>query len=64
MTDTHLLTPDDAAAYLGALPVRTLERWRYAGTGPAFVRVGKHVRYRLADLDAWIAERRVDPQAA
>lgn len=33
---------------------RTLERWQQAGDGPQFVRVGRAVRYRQSDLDAWL----------
>ena len=29
---------------------RTLERWRAEGRGPQFVRIGRHVRYRLTDI--------------
>ena len=47
-----------------ALPERTLDQWRYVGKGPRFVRVGRHVRYRDEDIDAWVAEHTVDPQPA
>jgi len=46
------LTTADAAARLGLAP-RTLERWRWAGRGPAFRKFGGCIRYALADLDAW-----------
>jgi len=36
----------------------TLQRWREAGIGPAFVVIGRNVTYRLADLLAWIGARR------
>jgi predicted DNA-binding transcriptional regulator AlpA len=56
-----LLTPEAASALLG-LAVQTLARWRCEGNGPRFVRLGGaknrgRVAYRLADLDAWVAER-------
>jgi len=28
--------------------------------GPPFVRLGRAVRYRLSDLDAWLSEHRVE----
>ena len=31
--------------------------------GPPFVRIGRWVRYALADLDAWLATKRVSPAA-
>ena len=51
-----LLTQRQAAETL-ALSERTLERFRVTGAGPKFVRLGKSIRYRLADLEAWIASR-------
>jgi len=35
---------------------RTLERHRIAGTGPKFVRLGRRIVYRRADLEAWADE--------
>ena len=52
----HMSTRE-AAAYLGLSP-RTLDRYRVNGAGPAFHRLGGRVRYRRADIDAWVAERR------
>lgn len=53
-----LLTETEAAKYLGYRP-RTLAGWRYRGGGPVFVSTSKtSVRYRLSDLEAWIASRR------
>ena len=54
-----LLTPDDVSNYLG-VPVGTLANWRYRGHGPAFLRVGKHVRYRAHDVAAWVDEQITD----
>ncbi|WP_245334268.1 helix-turn-helix domain-containing protein [Bradyrhizobium guangdongense] len=34
--------------------IRTLQAWRCRGAGPAFVRVGRSIRYRRRDLLAWI----------
>ncbi len=51
-----------AARYLGGeekpLSVRTLQRQRSDGTGPAYIKVGRLVRYRKSDLDAWIEAQR------
>jgi len=51
-----LLTQRDAATLLH-LSERTLERLRVSGLGPKFARLGKSVRYRLADLETWIASQ-------
>jgi predicted DNA-binding transcriptional regulator AlpA len=46
------------AAERCSLSPRTLEKHRVAGGGPHFIRLGSAVRYRLEDLDAWIAANR------
>lgn len=37
------------------IPTATLSTWRTRGGGPAFVKLGRAVRYRRADLEAWIS---------
>ena len=49
-----LLTPAEAAEVLG-VPPRTLADWRHRGTGPPWLRVGRHARYPADDFDAWVA---------
>ena len=34
----------------------TLSRWRSAGMGPPFIRMGGIARYRIEAVDAWLAE--------
>ncbi|SFO10558.1 helix-turn-helix transcriptional regulator [Amycolatopsis rubida] len=48
-----LMTIEDLSEHLG-VPVNTLYKWRTKGYGPAGRRVGKYVRYRPADVEAWI----------
>ena len=38
--------------------VDTVRRWRLHGEGPTGVRIGKHVRYAVADVEAWEEQRR------
>jgi excisionase family DNA binding protein len=52
----RLLTQSQAAKLL-QLSERTLERLRVSGGGPVYVKAGRVVRYREADLEAWIAAR-------
>jgi excisionase family DNA binding protein len=52
-----LLTQQQLADEL-EVSLRTLERWRQQGTGPAFIRVGRSPRYRRADIDAWLERQR------
>ncbi len=56
----HLLSPEELAAYL-AVPLATVYRWRSRRDGPASYRVGRHVRYKLEDVEAWLEGRRADP---
>ena len=53
-----LVGPDRAAELLGGLSPRTLERWRIEGRGPAYVRVGRLIRYRTEDLEQFVAAGR------
>jgi len=49
-----------AATYLG-IKEKTLGAWRARGYGPKFFRYsGRCVRYKKADLDAWLAQHRVE----
>jgi predicted DNA-binding transcriptional regulator AlpA len=51
-----LLRTDQAAEVLGFSP-RALEAWRCRGGGPRYVRVGRSIRYRPSDLEAWTQAR-------
>ncbi len=51
-----LRTPDEVAAYLH-VPTKTLAQWRYKRTGPTYQRVGRVIRYRIADVDAWLEKQ-------
>jgi hypothetical protein len=51
------LTEAGAAARLG-LKVSTLRAWRYQGRGPAFVRLGRAIRYLANDLDDFLHANR------
>jgi hypothetical protein len=55
-----LLLPVEAA-HLLALSIRTLEGLRLRGGGPPFVRLRRVIRYRRADLRAWVDARRHAP---
>ncbi len=51
----RLWTAHDVAAYL-VVPVATLYQWRYLGIGPVAYRVGRHLRYEPATVQAWLNE--------
>lgn len=62
MTD-QLLTPKQVSAQLGGIPEKTLTQWRYLGVGPAYVKIGRHIRYRPQAVERWIADRTVTTDA-
>ena len=43
---------------------RTLERWRHDAHGPAYLKVGGRVIYRIEDIEAYEAARRRNPIAS
>lgn len=56
-----LLGIEDLATYLG-IPVSTLYDWRVHGHGPRAHRFGKHLKFALSDVQAWMAtQREPDP---
>lgn len=50
---TGWLTPVQVSESTG-IAVGTLANWRVLGTGPAFVKVGRLVRYEEAAVEAWM----------
>ena len=57
-TDNALIGTAEAAAKIGIRPQR-LRVMRMTGGGPAFLKIGNSVRYRLYDLETWLASCRV-----
>ncbi len=57
-TPNELLDEKRLCAELGISPV-TATKWRRRADGPPFVKIGRLVRYRRADVDAWIASRTI-----
>lgn len=51
---SELLDERTLARQLG-VSVSTLQTWRYLGRGPRYLKVGRLVRYRNVDIDAYIA---------
>lgn len=50
------LTRTQAAEFLN-LKRCTLEAWAIRGDGPAFVKFGRAVRYRVSDLEAYVKQQ-------
>jgi excisionase family DNA binding protein len=55
----RLLTVGELAGYLD-VPVATLYAWRHRRQGPPAFKAGRHLRYRLSDVERWITERLQD----
>lgn len=61
--EQHLTVAELAERY--RVPLGTVYRWNSHGTGPRPIKVGKHRRYRLSEVEAWEARRGatfVDPE--
>jgi predicted DNA-binding transcriptional regulator AlpA len=54
----ELLRTASAAAITG-LSASTLNKLRCTGGGPAFLKLGRAVRYKLDDLEDWLDSQRV-----
>ncbi|MFC5029960.1 helix-turn-helix transcriptional regulator [Streptomyces sp. DSM 41987] len=51
------LTPENLVALLGLPSVETVYGWRRKRVGPPGFRVGRHLRYDPAAVQAWVAGR-------
>ena len=51
-----ILNTKNAARYVG-MSTSYLNRARIHGGGPRYLKIGRSVRYRVADLDLWLGER-------
>lgn len=47
-----------------AMSPRSMERWRWTGVGPRFLKLGGRIVYRAADIEAYEAERLHESTAA
>ena len=58
----RLLSIDEVSTYID-IPKNTLYRWRVDGKGPRGIRMGKHVRFRRSEVEAWL-DRNSDERPA
>ena len=61
--DSPLIDEKQLCADLGISSV-TATKWRAKAAGPPFIKVGRLVRYRRADVEAWLAARTVGRRLA
>ncbi|KQM84594.1 hypothetical protein ASE68_09475 [Agromyces sp. Leaf222] len=50
------LSVDELAQYL-QLSKETIYHWRLDGTGPRATKLGKHLRFRRENVEAWLQAR-------
>jgi len=64
MSEPRLLTPAQTAEILG-IKIETLATWRCTNRyALKYVRVGRVIRYRAADVEAFLESRTVSPVGA
>ena len=52
-----LIGVEELAEYLG-VPVQTIYDWRLTGKAPRAFKLGKHLRFALSDVRAWLDAQR------
>jgi excisionase family DNA binding protein len=57
--DDRLMGVEDLAEYLG-IPEATVYKQRSEGTGPPGYRIGKHVRWKRSEVEAWLEKHKDD----
>jgi len=57
----NMLNDREAAQLLGKR-VQTLRNWRSLKRGPAYIKLGRSVKYRIEDLQEYILRSRIDPE--
>ena len=50
-----LIGVDELAEWLG-VPIQTIYDWRLSGRAPRAHKIGKHLRFALSDVEAWLEE--------
>jgi excisionase family DNA binding protein len=51
------LSPEELAEELG-IPVGTIYQWRYRNVGPPVHKIGRHLRFRRSDVEAWLEQQK------
>jgi hypothetical protein len=64
MNDIPEVVTERRAAEILTNKVQTLRNYRHLGKGPAYLKLGRNVRYRVDDLIAYLKKNRIDPESA
>ncbi|WEV65608.1 helix-turn-helix domain-containing protein [Bifidobacterium sp. ESL0764] len=57
-TTDHIVDTITAQKYIG-VSAGTLRNWRSRGLGPRYIKYGRMVRYRIADLNKYVEKHMV-----
>ena len=60
ITNQQLITEKEAAHFL-SVSLRTIQNWRFRNRGPKYKKLGRLVRYSVADLSAYAESETVTP---
>jgi len=52
-TVDRLIDQNEVASIIGVAP-KTLERWRWQGVGPRFLKIGRLARYHYSDVVEYV----------
>ncbi len=68
MTDTRtgrgrLMSVEDLADLCG-VSTATIHQWLWKGTAPRSLKIGRHRRFMLEDVEAWLEARADQPRPA
>ncbi len=58
MSSETYLSPEELADRFG-VPLQTVYGWNKQTSGPPYMKLGRHVRYKLSDVLAWEQSRMV-----
>jgi hypothetical protein len=61
MEPKGILTEAEAASMIVDLKPQTLAKWRLRHKGPAYLKLGGKIRYRVIDIQEWMDASRIDP---
>jgi excisionase family DNA binding protein len=51
-----LASIEDVSVYLG-VSITTIRQWRVRREGPPGIKVGRYIRFRWEDVDAWLEDQ-------
>lgn len=62
MHHTPIITTEKRISELYGWAVSTLRNWRHLGKGPPYLKVGRSVRYRLDDVEAFLELHKIETE--